>query len=699
MNELPEFNGWQGVRALGAGRCGETFEIERDDGFGAAEHGALKLISIEATSDAEETARLRSQLENMSRVLRASESMSDSKNILPWRDHAIRRYADGSGWEISLRTDMAVPLERYIRSHTYGETDVARIGAGVCQALSLCRDRGIVHGDVKPENIFVSGGNFEGSLDVRLGDFGMSTLVQDAAGDFAAPEVLCGEAPSAENDVYSVGMVLYWMLNDRRIPFAPLPPEGVSGSDLAIARDMRLRGDPMPKPLHGSAALQAVIMKAISDQPADRYQTAEALRDALLSAVHRPNAASQAAAHAAAGAAVVAGATTAASRPAKNENVKSSRPAKKVVEEEDDEDEESGGKGLKIAAWVIGIIAGLALLGLLASVLFGGGKKVEDTFTLTLSLDEAEIAPEDTLKLIAELRNQDDKKVENPEITWRSSNTRIAEVDQKGTVTGGDEGTCKITAESEGQTAECKVTVTKDAIKIEDIRLNMEAAEMKVGEEITINAELTPTDANVDNVKWTSSYTRVATVKDGVIKAVGEGETTITARANGHTATCRITVRPAAEIRSVSCPTGSISLSNTGASATVSFSVTGTELGTVANSAKVYPVDGSIVQVGPLQRSAGTNADNYTVTLTGLAEGATTVAFEIADANGVTHSATCSVVVMVPPTPTPEPTPAATPTPTEAPTPTAKPTSKPTPTPEATPDANEGGSKTNDAGN
>lgn len=670
MNELPEFNGWQGVRALGAGRCGETFEIERNDGFGAAEHGALKIISIEATSDPEETAQLRSQLENMSRVLRASESMSDSKNVLPWRDHAIRRYADGSGWEISLRTDLAVPLERYIRSHTYGETDVARIGAGVCSALALCRDRGIVHGDVKPENIFVSGGNFEGSLDVRLGDFGMSALVQDAAGDFAAPEVLCGETPSAENDVYSVGMVLYWMLNDRRIPFVPLPPEGVSGSDLAIARDMRLRGDPMPKPLHGSAALQAVIMKAISDQPADRYPTAEALQDALLTAVHRPSAA----ANAAAGAAVVAGTATAASKPAKAakpEIVKPVRPAKAAVEEDEDDGEASGSKGLKIAAWVIGAIAGIALIALLASVLFGGGsKKVEDTFTLTLSLDEAEIAPDDTVKLIAELRDQNDNKVTNPDITWRSSNTRIAEVDEHGIVTGNEEGTAKITAECEGQTAECKVTVTKDAIKITDIQLDAESAELKVGEELTLTAKLTPEDAKEDGVKWSSSFTRVATVKDGVVKAVGQGETTITARANGHSATCKITVRPTAEIRSVSCPTGSISLSNTGASATVTFTVTGSDLGTVANSAKVYPVDGSVVQVGALQRSAGTNADTYTVTLTGLTEGATTVAFEITDANGVAHSATCSVVVSVPATPTPEqPTPSAEPTmePTEEP--------------------------------
>ena len=46
MNEMPEFNGWQGVRAFGAGALGETWEIVRDDGFGSAEHGALKIISI-----------------------------------------------------------------------------------------------------------------------------------------------------------------------------------------------------------------------------------------------------------------------------------------------------------------------------------------------------------------------------------------------------------------------------------------------------------------------------------------------------------------------------------------------------------------------------------------------------------------------------------------------------------------------------
>ena len=255
MNEYPEFNGWQAVRSLGTGHCGESFEITRDDGFGLAERGALKIVEISAESDPEAAQQQHDRLEAMARSIRALDALGEHKNILPWRDHAIRRFSDGSGWQVCLRTDLAVPLERYLRTHTYGESTVAGMGAGICDALALCHERGIVHGDIKPQNLFVSGSNFEGALELRLGDFGMAAIVPDAAGDFAAPEVLCGEAPGAETDLYSLGMVLYWMLNDRRVPFVPLPPEGVSGSDLAIARDMRLRGDPIPAPLHGSSAL------------------------------------------------------------------------------------------------------------------------------------------------------------------------------------------------------------------------------------------------------------------------------------------------------------------------------------------------------------------------------------------------------------------------------------------------------------
>ena len=116
-------------------------------------------------------------------------------------------------------------------------------------------------------------------------------LSVDNTNDFMAPEVLCGAEVSPESDLYSVGMVLYWALNERRIPFVPLPPTAVEASDLAIAREQRLRGDPLPEPLHGSQALKNVVMRACADDPAQRYASVEEFRAALLAVARRAAAA------------------------------------------------------------------------------------------------------------------------------------------------------------------------------------------------------------------------------------------------------------------------------------------------------------------------------------------------------------------------------------------------------------------------
>lgn len=145
-----------------------------------------------------------------------------------------------------------------------------------------------MHGDIKPRNVFVGGGNFDEQVTYKLGDFGMAQFsAVDNTNDFMAPEVLCGAEVSPASDLYSVGMVLYWALNERRIPFVPLPPTAVEASDLAIAREQRLRGDPLPEPLHGSQALKNVVMRACADDPAQRYASVEEFRAALLAVARR----------------------------------------------------------------------------------------------------------------------------------------------------------------------------------------------------------------------------------------------------------------------------------------------------------------------------------------------------------------------------------------------------------------------------
>lgn len=611
----PEFNGWQAVRSLGSGACGETFEIDRDDGFGLAEHGALKVLHVtcEPDGDADEYERRRAQVETLARQIRVLGALGGHRNILPCRDHAIRARSDGSGWDVYLRSELSTPLDTYLRTHTYGEGDVARLGAGICSALEACRSRGVIHGDIKPQNIFVSGGNFEDALDFRLGDFGMAPFAaSDMTNDFAAPEVLCGEPYSAETDLYSLGMVLYWMLNERRIPFVPLPPAGVSGSDLAIARDMRLRGDPLPPPMHGSPALQAVVMRAVADHPADRFSSPAEFRTALLGAVRRPEPRTAPAA------------------------------AAPVVTEE--EIEEAREKKRKKPMIIAGAIVVLALVVLIIAMALPGGSGAGE---ITLDQTAAELAPGDTLQLTATVKDQDGAVIADAEVEWTSSSRTVATV-KDGLVTAVAEGKTKITAKVDKRTAECTVTVTEDAIEITDVTLSQSTAQMQIGDSLTLKAALTPADAPDDALSWTSSDPRIAMVKKGVVTAVDAGTATITVRAGDRTATCVVTVQAASEITGVSCATPSVTLSIVGGSSSAVFTVNGTGLDAFAASVKAYALDTSVVQVGAASRTAGGTSDTYTVPIIALHEGNTTVIFQITDASGTTYSATCVVQVESP---------------------------------------------------
>ena len=133
----------------------------------------------------------------------------------------------------------------------------------------------------------------------------------------------------------------------------------------------------------------------------------------------------------------------------------------------------------------------------------------------------------------------------NKVLTWKSSNGDVAIV-REGNVKAVGEGTAILTATSEdgGKTASCKVIVTGGKKHLENIALKTTTLEMKPGEGKTIYVEYNPSDVEDKVLYWTSNNEKVVTVREGYVKAVGEGTTTITAtsRDGNKTATCKITV-------------------------------------------------------------------------------------------------------------------------------------------------------------
>ena len=133
----------------------------------------------------------------------------------------------------------------------------------------------------------------------------------------------------------------------------------------------------------------------------------------------------------------------------------------------------------------------------------------------------------------------------NRKITWTSTDTKVATVNDKGEVTAVGKGTCTIKATSDKNAnvyGSCSVTVVE--VEVESISLDKQTLKVGLGKTSeALNVTFTPANATNKKITWKSNTTTVATVSDGKVTGVKEGTATITATsANGKTATCNVTV-------------------------------------------------------------------------------------------------------------------------------------------------------------
>ena len=284
---------WEIIRRLGGGSYGTVYEIRRER-LGIEEHAAMKLVSFPKDPDEVEEQRcsgyteeslVNSYRQQMQRFLDEYKLMLELKggtNIVRCDDFQTVPHEDGIGWDIFIKMELLTPLKKYLGREIMPEQTI-KLGVDLCKALSLCREKEIIHRDIKPDNILVSDAG-----DYKLGDFGVAkTAERTMAGtrtgtpNFVAPEVYHNEPYGKSVDIYSLGMVLYWMLNRRVLPFLPLPPQMPSPDEIQEAMLRRMRGEALPRPADGSRALQDVVLKACAYRPEDRYATPEAFCRAL----------------------------------------------------------------------------------------------------------------------------------------------------------------------------------------------------------------------------------------------------------------------------------------------------------------------------------------------------------------------------------------------------------------------------------
>ncbi len=274
-------------RKIGEGSTGVVYEAEHVD---LARRLAIKILDPEHSASALAFERCRQEARAAARLTHPS--------LVQLYDFG--RSLDGRAF-FAMELCVGETLEARLRRGPLAWREAAAIAVEAARALEAAHAAGLVHRDLKPQNLMLLGpgaaAKERGAPAVKLLDFGVATALtqpgphQEAGplkapgGGFAvfgtpeymAPEQVAGEAVDQRADVYALGCVLYEMLTGVR---------AFEGTSSVVVMGKQLRDTPRPPRARAPsraipAALEAVVVRAMAKAPARRFPTAAAMRAAL----------------------------------------------------------------------------------------------------------------------------------------------------------------------------------------------------------------------------------------------------------------------------------------------------------------------------------------------------------------------------------------------------------------------------------
>jgi serine/threonine-protein kinase len=265
------------IRKLGDGASGVVWEAEH------VELGRRLALKVLATEHASSPAAL----ERFRREARAVGKLSHP-NLVPILDFG--KSLDG---RVYLAMDLLVgeTLDEKLKAGPLDWREAVRVGVAASQALEAAHAAGLVHRDIKPQNLMLTDAG-----EVKLLDFGVAMALTEGSDrkptekeralrgfaifgtpEYMAPEQVAGDPIDGRTDLYALGCVLYEMLTGER---------AFEGSSSVVVMGKQLRETPQPPHVRAPgckmpAALEAAVVRAMAKKPEERFASAQAMRVAL----------------------------------------------------------------------------------------------------------------------------------------------------------------------------------------------------------------------------------------------------------------------------------------------------------------------------------------------------------------------------------------------------------------------------------
>ena len=187
---------------------------------------------------------------------------------------------DGETYYIVMEFLRGTDLKTAINERgAINQRKAAEIGSQIAQALSVAHEGGVIHRDIKPQNIMIQP---DGNIKVmdfgiaRAGDAGLSqTATVLGTAHYVSPEQAQGKELTGASDIYSLGVVLYEATTGK------LPFDGQDAVSVAVKQVNELPAPPSTINLNLDPGLEAIIMKALEKDPSKRFKDAAEMRHVL----------------------------------------------------------------------------------------------------------------------------------------------------------------------------------------------------------------------------------------------------------------------------------------------------------------------------------------------------------------------------------------------------------------------------------
>lgn len=293
-NEIQEiWPGWKIESLIGSGGFGKVYKARKELLGQKETYSAIKVIRI--PNDPAELSNMKSSrmdeksireyykasVEQLTNEIELMERMKSASHVVAIEDYDVVEESETIGWSIYIRMELLTNLNTFIKEKGMSTQDVVKMGIDVLTGLEFCHREKLIHRDIKPDNIFVS--EFG---EYKIGDFGISreientsvTLSQKGTKAYMAPEIVRMEPYGHLVDIYALGLTLYEILNNGRLPFLPPYPEQYFSQDMVRAIARRISGKEELPEIQGIGRLNDIIRKACAHNPEDRYQSAKDMK-------------------------------------------------------------------------------------------------------------------------------------------------------------------------------------------------------------------------------------------------------------------------------------------------------------------------------------------------------------------------------------------------------------------------------------